>query len=108
MKDLTKGKTVDTANFQPGELIHMEFAFYNVTSTCGLTSILTAVGAKATILWVFTTASRQAPVCIIRFILTTLKTEQHPWKYVRVDEDGALEKSTDVSSLLVDDFNISM
>ena len=63
------------------------------------------------------------PTPIIHFILTTFKTEQNTWKcvrvdedgalekstdIVRVDEDGALEKSTDVSSLLVDDFNISM
>ena len=108
MTTFPKGTTVDTGNLQPGELIHMEFDFYNVTSIRGFTSMLTVVCANTRILWVLPTASKLAPVRIIRFILTTLLDEQHPFKHIIVDEDSALAKSTDVTNLLVEKFKISM
>ena len=37
-----------------------------------------------------------------------IKNKQHPFKRIRVDGDIALENSTDVTNLLVDDFKISM
>ena len=58
--------------------------------------------------WVLPNKSKQAPVHIICFILTTLKNEQHPLKHVRFYSYGALENSTYVTNLLVDDFNTSM
>ena len=105
---LPKGTTVDTSNLQPRELIHMDFYFYNVISILGITSILTVVCEKTRIIWVFPTASKQSPVCIIHLILTTLNNEQHPWKHVIFDEDGALENPTDVTNLLVDELKIPM
>ena len=58
--------------------------------------------------WVFPTASKRAPFCIIRFILTTLINEQHPCKLERVNEDSALSNSIDATNLLVGEFKISM
>ena len=55
MTTLPKGKTVDTSNLQPGELIHLGFSFYNVTPICGLTSMITVVYVKTIMLWVLTT-----------------------------------------------------
>ena len=90
MTTINKGTTVDTSNIQPGENFHMDFSFYNFSYIRGFTSILKVVCAKTRILWVFPTASKIDPVCIIRFILTTLLNEQHPCKRVIVDEDGSL------------------
>ena len=39
--NLTKGTTVETTNLHPGELIHMDLAFYVVTPINGFTSIPT-------------------------------------------------------------------
>ena len=103
-----QGTTVDTSNLQPGELIHMELYFYNVTFISVFTSMLTVVCAKTRMLWVLPTESKQAPVNIIRFILTKFNNEQHPCKHVRVYQNGALEKSIDFTNLLVDEFKISM
>ena len=108
MKTLPKLTTVDTNKLQPGGLIHMGFAFYNVNSIRGLSYMLTIVCENTTMQWVLPTASKRSTVSIIHFILTTPNNEQQPCKCVRVDEYGALEKSTDVTNLLVDDFNISM
>ena len=86
----------------------MEFAFYNVTSIRGFTSMLTVVFAKTRMLWIFPTASKIEPVLIIRFILTTLLNEKYPCKHVIVDEDSDFTNSTDVTHLLVDEFKISI
>ena len=72
MTDLTKGKKQLIQI--TGEIIHMDFAFYNVTSIRGLSFIITAVCSNTRMLWVFINAPKQSTVCIICFILTTLKT----------------------------------
>ena len=108
MKTLSKGTTVYTSNLQPGEDINIDFFFYKVNSICGFISMLTAVCAKNIMLWILPTASKKSPVWIIRFILITANNEQQPCKRVRVDRYGALEKSTDVTNLLVEEFKISM
>ena len=46
-----KGITIDTTNLQPGEIIHVDFSFYNVTSAKCFTSIITVVCAKTIMLW---------------------------------------------------------
>ena len=86
----------------------MEFAFYNVNSIHGLTYMLNIFCAKTGMLWLFPTSYKLSLVRITQFILTTSNNEQHQCKSVRVYEDGALEKSTDVTNLLVDEFKISM
>ena len=73
MTTYPKGTTGDTSNLQQGELIHMEFYFCNVTSVRGFTSMITFVCANTIVIWVFPIASKQSPVRIIHFILTTLK-----------------------------------
>ena len=70
--------------------------------------MLAVVRVKTRILWVFHTAYKRAPVIIIRFVLIPSNIEKHPWRCMRVDKDGALSKSTDVTNLLVDDFSISI
>ena len=101
MTTFSKVTTVDTTNLQPGDLIHMEVAFFNVTFIHGFTSMLTGVFAKNIIIWLFHTASKLAPVRIILFILTTLNNKQHPCKCVRVDEDGTLKSQQMSLNLLL-------
>ena len=86
----------------------MNFSFYNVTSIHNFTSMLTVACENNLMLWVLSTAPKISPVRIILFVLKTLTNEQHPCKLVRVDEDIALENSTDVTNLLVDEFKTSM
>ena len=90
MMTINKGTKVDTSNLQLGELVHMDFVFYNITYIRGFTSMLIVVCAKTIMLWVFPTASKKLHVRIICFILKTLINEQYPCKHVRVDEDSSL------------------
>ena len=59
-------------------------------------------------LWVLRTASKQAPVCTISFILKNLNNEQNAWKFVKVDGYGAMENPPYVTNLIVNYFNIYM
>ena len=43
--------TVDTSNLQPGELIYVDFAFYNLTFIRKFISVLTVFCAKNRIVW---------------------------------------------------------
>ena len=101
MTTFPKGTTFDTSNLQPGEIIHVDFYLYNVTSIHGFTSVLTVFCAKTIIMLVFPTTYKLSPFRIIHFILTTLNNDQHPCKRVRVNEDGDLENSLDVTNLRV-------
>ena len=65
MTTINKGTTVDTSNLQPGELVHMEFEFYHVTSICGFTSMLTVVYANNIMLWILPISPKRAPIRII-------------------------------------------
>ena len=64
MTTLPKETTVETSNLQPGELIHMDFVFYNVTPIRGLTSILTVIYENTRMILVLCTASKQYPIKI--------------------------------------------
>ena len=70
--------------------------------------MLTVLYEKTRILWILPIVSKQPPVRIICFIITTQKNENHPCRHVRVDNDDALEKSADVTTILVEEFSIAM
>ena len=74
MTTFHKGKTFDTTNLQPVEIIFMDFAFYDVNSLLGFTSVITVICANTRIIWLFPTTSKRSPVRIIHFVLTTLKS----------------------------------
>ena len=99
---------MDATNLHQGELLHMEFSFYNVTYIRGFNSKIPVLCHNTINLLILSCASKQAPIRIIRFFLTTFKSKQLPCKYIIVDKYGALEKPTDVTDLLFDDFNISL
>ena len=46
MTNLPKVTTVDTNNLQPGELFHIYYSFYNVTSIRVFTYVITVIYAK--------------------------------------------------------------
>ena len=102
MKIFLKGTNVGTTHLKTGAVICIYLAFYNVTSVIDFTSMCTDVCANIIILWFFPTEPKRSPFGIICFILTTLNNVQHTCRRVRVDNNGALENSTDVTNLLVD------
>ena len=91
---INKGTKVGTSKLQPGELVHMEFDFYNVTSIHSFISVLKVVCAKTIMIWFLPTTSKRVPIFVISFILTTQMNKQHPCKRVRINKDRSLANST--------------
>ena len=50
MKTFPKDTTVDTTNLPPGELIHMDFTFYNMTYVRGFTYMITVLWPRTRML----------------------------------------------------------
>ena len=65
MMNFPKGTTVDKTNLQPVELIHMDFAFYILTSVQVFASILAVLFVKTIMLWFFPISSKRSPLRII-------------------------------------------
>ena len=103
-----KGETADTTNLYPGDLLHLVFEFYCVTSICVFTSMINGICAKTQIIWILTTTSKQSSVGFIRFILITFNNEKRQSNLMRFDKDGTLEKTTYVNGLIVDEFNAAL
>jgi hypothetical protein len=64
MTQVRKGKTVDTSTLQPGELLHIDFAFWDVLSHRGFNAALMIIDTNTRFLWLFCTASKKLPVHI--------------------------------------------
>ena len=67
----SKGTTIYTTNIRPGEILQMDITLHNVNSIQYFTSIITLVCEKTIMIWILPTVSKQYPVRISLFILTT-------------------------------------
>ena len=70
--------------------------------------MLTVVCKKTSMLWIFPTTSKRAPARTIRFILTAPNNEKHPCTCIVVYDHIALENSTYLTNLLIEQFKIFM
>jgi hypothetical protein len=84
-----------------GELLHIDFSFWNETSIRGFSSLLSIIDGKTRMLWNFPTASKRVPPEILEFFFGALSKENMPVLGIRVDEDGALANNTEFSDFLL-------
>jgi hypothetical protein len=75
MAQVRKWKTVDTSYLFPGELLHIDFAFWDLISRHGFSAMRVAIYANTCKLWLFCTASKKAPLHILRWIFSNLRRE---------------------------------
>jgi len=90
-----------------GQLLHLDFSFWNITSIRGFSSLLSIIDGKDRMLWNFPTASKSAPISILEYFFNMLEKEDVVIKCVHVDEDGALAKSSEFTTFLTT-HNITM
>jgi len=98
-----KGKTINTEALHPGELLHIDFGFWDIPSHRGFTSMLLIIDAKTRMLWLFCSSTKRAPLSTLRYFFSILQREKRPAKTIRVDEDGALARNYEFTQLLIDD-----
>ncbi len=84
-----------------GELLHIDFSFWNVTSVRGFSSLLSIIDGSTRMLWNFPTASKRVPLTILEFFFGALTKENISILGIRVDEDGALANNTEFSNFLL-------
>jgi hypothetical protein len=63
--------------------------------------MLVITNASTRMLWLFCTASKQAPMRIIEYLFDILHKEQCIIKTIRVDEDGFLAQSSEFINYLI-------
>jgi hypothetical protein len=79
----------------------MDFAFWNISSLHGFTSMLVIIDASTRMLWVFCTASKTPPMRIIQYFFNVLEQEHCFPKTIHVNEDGTLARFTDFTDYLI-------
>jgi hypothetical protein len=79
-------------------LLHIDFAFWDVPSRRGFTTMLVIIDNKTSKLWVFCTASNTIPLHILRWFFSNLRRER-----VQVDKDGALIGSSAFCHYILDE-----
>ena len=65
MTDIPKGIVMNTSILRPGELIHIDFCFINVTSIRGFTCVLMIVDARTRNKWEFATPTKRPHIDIL-------------------------------------------
>jgi len=95
-----KATTTSTVLTHRGQLLHMDFSFWSITSVRGFTSLLSIIDGKERFLWNFPTASKRPPLFIVDYFLSQLQKENVSVNSIRVDEDGALAKSAEFTSFI--------
>jgi hypothetical protein len=103
-----KGKTLSMATLKPGELLHMDFEFWDIVSRRLFTAMLTIVDAKTRMLWIFCTSSKKPPIHILKWFFANLRREPRALANIRVDEDGALSWSAAFATYLRDDEQLNL
>ena len=100
-RKLPRKKKVDWTQFEPGESMHMDFAFMPVTSIRGFTAFLSIKDAATNYTWIFLSRNKRPPLDILSYFISILKKENRSIRYIRVDEDKALANSTAFCKLLL-------
>ena len=76
-------------------MLQMDFAFFNVESIRGFTSTFVAVCSATSYPFGFPSRSKRPPLDILKFLVTTLRNQDKKVAFIRVDEDGALARSSE-------------
>jgi len=105
---LNRNPPVSLANLRPGQMLQMDFAFFNVQSVRGFTSYMSCDCVLTKYSFRFCTRRKRAPVDIIRWILLTLRKQKKEVNFVRFDEGGELARCEELNKMLLNEFQIVM
>ena len=91
---ISRGPTTYVSKFAPGFMLQMDFAFFNVESIRGFTSTFAAICYATAYPFGFPSRSKVPPLDILKVLVTTLRNQDKKFSFIRVDEDGALARSS--------------
>lgn len=67
LRTTNHGHSTDTSKLQPGQLLHIDFTFYNKPSIRGFTSVLLIVDTRTRNVCTFCSSSKRPPIDVMRF-----------------------------------------
>ena len=91
---ITRGLTTDFSNFAPGFMLQMYFSFFDVESIRWFTSNFVVIWSATSHSFVIPSIRKLPPLDILKLLVTTLRDQDKKVAFVRVDEDGALARSS--------------
>ena len=80
----------------------MDFAFYDMKSARGWTSVLNIIFLLNRFPFFFLCRSKRAPLVVLQWLLNILKARKRAVMRIRADEDGSLAKYYGFNVLLLD------
>ena len=89
---IPRGPTTDVSKFAPGFMLQMYFSFFNVESIRGFTSSFVAIFSATAYPCGFPSRIKHTPLDILKFLVTTLRNQDMTVAFIRVDENGVLER----------------
>ena len=99
---LPKQPTVSVATLRPGQMMQIDFAFYNCISVRGFTSYLACDCVRTGYSYRFLTRSKRPPCDLIKWLIHVLRKQNRPINFIRFDEGGELARSTEINQVLLD------
>jgi hypothetical protein len=90
-----KGKTTSTSHLSPGQLLHIDFGFWDITSRCFF------FPACFLLLMQKLACFGKAPIKILSYFFSIMSKENKIITTIRVNEDGALARSYEFTELLL-------
>ena len=97
---LTKASktSTDVSKFAPEFMLQMDFAFFNIESIRGFTSTFVDICSATSYPFGLPSKSKRPPLDILKFLVTTLRNQDEKFAFIRVDEDCALARSSELMS----------
>ena len=92
---ISRVPTTDVSKFAPGFMLQMDFSFFNLESIHGFTSTFVAIYSATSYPFGFPSRSKRPPLDILKFLFTKLINQDKKVAFIRVDEDGALARSSE-------------
>ena len=92
---IPRDPTTDVSKFPHGFMLQMNFSFFNVESISGFTSAFVAICSATSHPFGFPSRRKRTPLDILKFLVTTLSDQDKKVAFIRVDEHGSLEISSE-------------
>ena len=87
-----------------GNLLHIDIAFFDVTSIRGFNCSINIIDAKSRKLWGFLSSAKRLPLRIIRYFLHALHRDGKTVQELRIDEEGAIARCAEFTSMIIEEF----
>eukprot|EP00957_Ditylum_brightwellii_P095365 7264697-Ditylum_brightwellii.AAC.1 len=82
----------------------MDITIFDITSCRGFNSSLNIINVKSRKLWGFLSSALRTLLRIIKYFLHAIQKEGTAVIEIRIDEEGAISKNAEFTSMMIDEF----